>query len=504
MTELHETDVDGVRCFWVDTGRPTLAALLIFRQGMADEPLAESGWLHLLEHLALHGRGGGALHVNGSVSMLHTTFDVHGPHAAVVEHLAAVTTWLSEPAFHEFERERDVLAAESALRGGSAQRAFGWRYGAVGPGTVSHDEPGVGRATPELLTERARRVFTRDNATLVLDGPPPADLRLVLPGGALLLPTPATVLEKTIPAAYCDDAGLVLSGVVTRSSAATVAQEILQRALRERLRETAGAAYAPWASYEPVDQDKALLLGVSDILPKLLPELADNILHLVKALRTEPVPEAWLREVVESRLQSVRDPYFATSLAGRAAHFHLNGQLPQSEEQILTELSGLRGDDVAASLAEFCGSLLLGIPSATRWRDQLPMLAQPHVWTRPEGRGFRSVDWPASNAELRVGPDRIEMSGGDKALAVAFDDVVGLFVFGDGGRYVLGRDGWGLHVLPSAWRRGSAAVVALDAAIPTGLHLPHPARDDVQHRRLPLMKRWRRGLSRLVGRPAAV
>ena len=92
MLELRHTDVDGVRCFWVETGRPTLAGALFFRHGMVDEPLAESGWLHVLEHLALHGRGGGALHVNGSVTPLHTSFDVHGPHQGVVDHLAQVTS----------------------------------------------------------------------------------------------------------------------------------------------------------------------------------------------------------------------------------------------------------------------------------------------------------------------------------------------------------------------------------------------------------------------------
>ena len=43
--------VDGVRTFWVDSGRPTLAATLMFRVGAADETVATSGWLHLLEHL---------------------------------------------------------------------------------------------------------------------------------------------------------------------------------------------------------------------------------------------------------------------------------------------------------------------------------------------------------------------------------------------------------------------------------------------------------------------
>ncbi|HET8768285.1 MAG TPA: hypothetical protein VFM86_13260, partial [Pedococcus sp.] len=74
MIELHRTEVDGVPAFWVDSGRPTLTAALVFRWGMVDETLPETGWTHLLEHLALHGRGGGALQVNGMVSLVHTRF----------------------------------------------------------------------------------------------------------------------------------------------------------------------------------------------------------------------------------------------------------------------------------------------------------------------------------------------------------------------------------------------------------------------------------------------
>lgn len=43
MGVVHETAIDDVRTFWVDSGRPTLAATLMFRVGLADETLATSG-----------------------------------------------------------------------------------------------------------------------------------------------------------------------------------------------------------------------------------------------------------------------------------------------------------------------------------------------------------------------------------------------------------------------------------------------------------------------------
>src|SRR4029079_17894115 len=53
LRTVRETEIDGVLCFFVDMERPLSSAHLLFRTGLADEPLHESGWLHLLEHLAL-------------------------------------------------------------------------------------------------------------------------------------------------------------------------------------------------------------------------------------------------------------------------------------------------------------------------------------------------------------------------------------------------------------------------------------------------------------------
>jgi predicted Zn-dependent peptidase len=112
--------VDGVPVFWVPSVRPTLTASLIFRQGMVDETLPTSGWTHILEHSALHDREVGTLHVNGSTSLLHCSFDFHGPPDEVTEALTRVAEWLARPSLLGIEREKSVLAAESALRGSSA------------------------------------------------------------------------------------------------------------------------------------------------------------------------------------------------------------------------------------------------------------------------------------------------------------------------------------------------------------------------------------------------
>ncbi len=473
VTELHDTEIDGVRCFWVDTGRPTLAAQLVFRQGVADEPLPESGWLHLLEHLALHGRGGGALQVNGSVSLLLTSFDAHGPPAEVADHLREVTAWLVDPRFVELERERGVLRAEAETRGGPVTGALGWRYGAQGPGVCAYPEPGLARATADPLRERASRVFTAGNAVLLLDGPPPDNLRLELPDRRLQAPPQAIPCEESLPAAYVDGPGVVVSGVVSRSHEATFVPDLLQRQLRRRLRDEAGGAYAPWAVYEPVDDDRAVVVAGSDLLPELHKTIATVVTELAKDLARRGPEAAALQELVVQRTQALHDPYAAFGVALRAGHAVLNGREPQTFDEIREELTATDVERVRGHLAEFSASMLVGLPPEA---DNLFLRKLELIPESPQARRrtFRNVNWPADRGELVVAPDRIELRAGGDARGAAVDDVIALFAFADGGRHVLRSDGYGINVDPRVWRRGEDAVAEIDRIVPADRHLPVP------------------------------
>ena len=494
FAELHQTEIDGVRCFWVDSGRPTLSAQLTFRQGMADETLAENGWLHLLEHLCLHGRGGGALQVNGSVSALTTEFSAHGPVEQVVLHLGGVARWLAAPDLRDLERERDVLRAESRLRAGAAPRAFVWRYGAAGPGLVGYDDPGLGRATSAALAARAARVYTRGNAVLALDGPPPAGLSLALPDGQLQ-PAPVAVAVDSGVAAYVEESGLVLSGVVTRSEHATVVPDIVRRALRQRFREQAGGAYAPWSGYERVDARHAVVTAGSDISPSLYPELAARVLDLVGRFAGEPVPAEWLAEVVAERLQAYQDPHNVALPAWRAASTTILGDPPEDLAQLVENTRRLAPDAVQSDLVDFCDSLLLGVPGETAWHDEVPMLTFPTTQGKPAGKGWRHREWPAKDTTLRVDASRLSVTEGGTTRELAVSDLAGLYCYPDGARQLVGRDGWALGVDPSQWRNGRTAVAALDAAVPAALHLPQLARHGYRpFQPTPWPRRWGRYL----------
>jgi len=291
--------VDDVPAFWVASNRPTLTASLVFRQGLVDETLPTTGWTHLLEHQALHDREAGTLHVNGWVSLLHCRFDFHGPPDQVAEALTGVSGWLTRPVFLGFEREKSVLAAETAYRGGSqSAEALAWRYGAQGPGLAAYGELGLAHAEQDAVAELAGRAFTSGNCVLILDGPPPTGLRLPLNGGSLRPAPEAVPCERLAPAAYqMETRGVVVSGVLPRIAAGQVLAEGIRALFTEQFRHRRGMAYAPWGSYEAVDDRRAVVLAGSDASDELLPSIAGRALVQLQRLARGDVPPGLIQTI---------------------------------------------------------------------------------------------------------------------------------------------------------------------------------------------------------------
>ena len=170
-TVLHtvrETEVDGVLCFFVDMGRPASAAHLLFRQGTADEALHETGWLHLLEHLALLDRETLTRPIEGRLSLLLTHFAAFGEPEAITERLGALGRWLSEPDLRLLARERGVLQSRAQGPRDGLVSSLTWRYGASGPGVTSYAEVGAVRADERparrAVASRLQRLQRRPGA----------------------------------------------------------------------------------------------------------------------------------------------------------------------------------------------------------------------------------------------------------------------------------------------------------------------------------------------------
>ena len=473
---VHRGDVGGVAAFWVDSGRPTLSGSLIFRHGMVDETLSTSGWTHLLEHLALHGRGKGPLQVNGSVSLLHTRFDAHGPADAVATTLTAVSEWLSVPEFGELDRERSVLRAEALVRGpGEISQGLMWRYGARGPGLSACVEPGLARVTPTALTDLARSVFVRENCALYLDGPPPDSLRLDLPSGALRPPPRAVPCSNELPGAYLVASGIVMSGVAPRSTAAMILAHVLREQFTAEFRERYGSAYAPWSHYEPVDDESAVLLWGSDADHVLRQTIAERALVQLSRLVGGTLKTALVMDAVDQMVQSMSDPYNLAGLASRAAVDHLRSAPARSLQECVEEARSVRFADVTDVAGALQATLLMGIGGEALWKRELPMLSMP-IGPRQAGTSHLSMDFPASRECLVVGTDSLQIGSAKSSLTLRGGEIVGMLVYPDGGRQVVDKDGWSIAVEPTLWRRGRAAVAAVDALVPCDLHLAMPDR----------------------------
>lgn len=507
MVQLHSEVVSGVRAFWVDSGRPTLTASLMFRRGIVDESLNTSGTTHLLEHLALHGRAKGALQVNGSVSLLHTQFDAHGPHEEVADFLRGITTWLAAPELSDVARESSVLRAEAAMRGPSdVLGALVNRYGARGPGLAGYAEPGLSRVHPDAVSRLAGEWFTTGNAVLFLDGPPTADLDLHLPAGSLRTTPVAVSCEETtgLPKMYVSRQGVTVSGVVRRSVPATFLGPALQKVMHDEFRGRDGGAYAPWSSYEAVDADHAVVLAGSDVSQQLLPHVVDRTLEILTRVATSDALTAVVPDLLAQARQAREDPYNAPMLAYRAALEHLRGQEPQSTEDLASEFDAVDADAVRSTVQEMRDSLLLGVDGDAAWADQMPRLEMPTRADGFRGRHFRSRDYPAHRDRLVIADDGIAVGQRSRWRGISRDEVEAVMTYPDGGREVIATDGWSVRVEPTLWRKGWEATRAVDRLTGEDRRLAAPTRDTARvPRPMSMVGQGRSLLVQLAAHPRA-
>ena len=497
MNDVRETEIDGVLCFFIDMGRPASAAHLIFRQGLVDEPLHESGWLHLLEHLALLDRESLSRPVEGRTSMLLTRFAAFGPPEALVSHLAALSHWFGEPDFRLLARERGVLQAEAHQRHDPLTRSLTWRYGATGPGVTSYAEVGSVRATPELLAERARRVFNGSNAILVLDGPPPADLKLPLPEGEYHAPRAAEPVHRRLPASYRDESGMTLSGVVSRTHEAGFLPGILERAVHDGLRQRTGGAYGPWADSVEVDDGHLVVAGGSDVPPEILSGVATAGIEITRRLAEDGVPRAWVQEAVEQRLRRLETPAAMVDVALESAYAVLSDRVPKSHAELVEELRTTDPTRIDVAARELHASLLLGLPEGAKLAPGVPPVDFPE--TEPSGTGERHshVNWPADLSTFSADQQVAEHVDGLTARAQRMSDVVALFAWRDGTRQLVGRDGSVLEMEARQWTGGQELAETLDAIVPAELHVPMPDRE-VTFDRMRLAERCAIGFARFA------
>ena len=265
--ELERCTIEGVPVFYwrQEVGLPV--AGLTFRVGRVDETAPIGGISHLVEHLALPGRTGGAVDYNGTVDPLVTGFYGAGDPVDVRAFIASTTDLLASLPLERLEVETDPPS-----RGGDTHlgAAPAWHSNCAS-GQWGSGSRGI-RLRPTGLEEDTVLAWAASTSpagtALWLAGMEPGD-RARLPEGTRNAPPPEpeALADLTTPAFYAAgwDTGFCLSFVAGRSTTASIALDVLADALRDRLRYELGLSYGIEADMQPLSAGLAHFVITADV-----------------------------------------------------------------------------------------------------------------------------------------------------------------------------------------------------------------------------------------------
>ncbi|WP_439082416.1 M16 family metallopeptidase [Streptomyces sp. WL006] len=475
------TEVDGIPTLLAPTsgGGPVVAGLF-FRVGAADETLATAGLTHLVEHLALHRHGVSDLHYNGSTAATHTHFVVSGTAEEVVAYLNGVCASLRDLPVERLATEREILRTEQAGRGrGPNHQLPLWRYGARGYGLASYPEYGTLHLTADAVRAWAATWFTRDNAVLwIASDTVPAGLDLTLPAGRRQpLPEPTSALPVTPAYLTGGSGGVVLDGIVRRSTAAVLFAEVLSRALFTDLRQKGGYSYTADCGYQPRDRDHATLTAFADALPQKQDAVVGGFIDVLARLRAGTIDQAELDSARAKTLKQYEGPDTGAAALPSYALNLLTGHPNLTPDEHRAELDAVTVEDLREVAGELYDSALIQVPG--RSVDWAGFTAAPQ-WsapvTDPAGTVHRSR---ASDAvSLAVGPEAVTLVTPGGQITVRYDACAAMRVFPDGARHLIGFDAFVVEVEPTLYAKLTPARMAvIDAAVPAAAVVPMPERD---------------------------
>lgn len=476
---IHYGQVDGIPTVYTEDG--PVGAGLVFRVGIADEPLSQRGITHLIEHLALHGLGVTDYHFNGTTGQTFTNFLTRGTPESVTVFLQQVAVGLKNLPMDRLEIEKGVLRSEADGRSsGVYERMLFWRYGAQGRGLLEYRELGLNWLGRDELQQWAQTFFTRENAVLWFTGmTPPADLHLDLPSGQRKpLPAMPEALPETPSYAVESSKLLGYHGIVKRSTAATVLVSVLHREMFRRLRQETGFCYTPVVDYVPVDADHAEIVAVLDPAPDQRAAALSEFVDLIAQLRWGTVDSEALDEVKamitraqsEDGVEAGRTPAVAMDL--------LMGTTSPTIEDVRAEVATITAADIRAAAAELADSafLLVTEETAADWAGfvQAP-LTSPDVM---RGEGLPAINNP--DLSLIVSDEGVSLVASDGAATVAFAECAAVLKWPDGGRTLIGTDGMGLALEPTLFPLTDEHRATIERHVPPHLVVPMPHRSAEQ------------------------
>ncbi|GAB4085805.1 hypothetical protein GCM10028784_24350 [Myceligenerans cantabricum] len=492
---------DGVPVLYAPWRENQVTGGLVFRVGQADETLATRGLTHLVEHLALFDQNLTDTHHNGVTNDTTTMFHATGTLEEVVAYLNGVCAALRDLPSHRIETEKEILRTEEAgHRGAVAGRMRIERYGASTYGLSGYRELGLDRLSTDDVRRWAHSRFNRDNAVVFLTvGDLPAGLDLRLPAGQRHpVPAPSSALPDGTPAYFRGaEGGVMLDAVVPRTTAARLFVHVAGRALFRELRQEGGYSYRPDADYTVRDARSAVVTLSADALPDKQSAVVGGMVDTLARLRLGSIDPAELENAKEQARKQCDGPDVGARTLPGAAVDLLLGRPSLRPDQYLAEIEAVTADDVRRVARQVWEDALLQVPG--RDADWAGMVSVPQWSTAPVGgTTYHASD---SEARLRLGSDGVSLVTPYGAVTVRFAETAVMIAYADGGRGLIGLDGFRVAVEPTHFRGLTPENVArqVDSRVPPHL-VVRATRDPDEVPRPQPVRRRRPGIGARIGR----
>lgn len=449
---MQRTEIDGVTTFW-EQGPEPLTAILMFRAGTRHETFRTAQVSHLVEHLVMSTLPKSHLDHNAQVDADTTSFYATGEPDEVVDFLARVCAGIRNLPLERVEREAGVLEAEDATSDHPAVCwSVGVRFDLGGIGLLGAAGPGPRHLSGEHAAAYAATHLVRDNAVLVLSGPPPAGLRLDLPDGPRPVETAARRSVFRLPALNRADMPFptISFEVPSMGQHDGVLAAILQDRLSDDLRHERGVAYSCEVSLLRLD-DSTLVTVWTDGREDRRGEIATALWASVRDLAANGPTQAELDHAVQGTIARLTDPRNTVDWVAAEAYRHLVGLPPRRREGLHQSLAGLTTEAVRLKVAAGLDTVLLGLPRDVELEfDGLPdrtdaEFAQGDPVT---GEVFTRKTLSLAPRDLRfvAGPEGVSQTAHGFTASAPWDGVVGVAV-ADGIRQVVLDSGQPLVIM---------------------------------------------------------
>ncbi|WP_328740230.1 hypothetical protein OHA91_27865 [Streptomyces erythrochromogenes] len=485
---MQRSSTDGVTVLWQTAPAPgPLTAVLSFGTGVRDETAPTLGVTRLVEALAMTRVGNRPHEFGSTVGEEMTHFIATGTPDDITGFLLAVCSALGDLPLLDTGHTTRLLGIHAPLtcdhRGSAPLDA---RYGPHGLGLLAHQRPDTyARLGPDAARTHAATHFTRGNAVLTLDGPPPAGLSLPLPAG--------TRPDRPAPRLRADTAGTwqhrqvdTVSLLLTSRAHEPVADaacHVLGHRVEHSTHRTRGITDEPTLHRFLRDRltlDRVLALHPADGHAEEAAEILwQETLNLARRGPTRDELDTFTAHT-RAQLDCSHSHWTALHRAFTAEHF---GIPHHDSGTLLAQHTAVTAQDVTDYLRRALTDAVLVVPL-----DASPRLTTLHGTPLPSSTcwRFHGQHTPTPGTRFRMNPlrrattprhERAEYVLTSWGLVardaqdehpIRFDEIA-LMRHDGPGRIVLAGCGCTQHVYPDHVARGERLIAALDAAVPAHL-----------------------------------